>query len=338
MEEDRRVKWVDYAKAIGIFLVVYGHVLRGINSAGFSPPSELFALSDKVIYGFHMPLFFFLSGLFIVKSIDKGAGRNLKQKAVTLLIPYFVWSIIQGTVEVLLSSVSNSTYSFIELTTDVVFNPIGQFWFIYVLFIINAIVYLIYKHISLNVLLVFSIVLAITANYVNLWLIDEIMCYSVYFILGVYLSKINVLKLVQFKMSNKVSVLLTLLIFIMANYIYFSFIGRLNYGTFGSLILALSGILFIISTSAYLSTKNLEFLRYIGVNSMIIYLVHIIAGSGTRIIIDKFLNYQGYTVHLLFGVMAGVILPLLTLEVSKHIKLQGVLFGYKTNNQVTQKG
>lgn len=49
MQTEKRIDWIDYAKAIGIFLVVVGHTYAGN------------ALTNW-IYSFHMPLFFFLSG------------------------------------------------------------------------------------------------------------------------------------------------------------------------------------------------------------------------------------------------------------------------------------
>lgn len=53
-----RTEWVDYAKAIGIILVVFGHVNRGIYDAGFGLPESIHSVVDSVIYSFHMPLFF----------------------------------------------------------------------------------------------------------------------------------------------------------------------------------------------------------------------------------------------------------------------------------------
>lgn len=47
-----RIKWIDNARAIGILLVVLGHSLI---------PASI----QTYIYSFHMPLFFFLSGLFL---------------------------------------------------------------------------------------------------------------------------------------------------------------------------------------------------------------------------------------------------------------------------------
>ena len=65
---ENRSHWVDYAKAIGIVLVVYGHVLKGLHSAGIKMPEAFYELSYSIVYTFHMPLFFFLSGLFFYSS------------------------------------------------------------------------------------------------------------------------------------------------------------------------------------------------------------------------------------------------------------------------------
>ena len=50
MEDTKRIDFIDVAKGIAIFLVVYGHTYDGRNLHLF-------------IYSFHMPLFFFISGL-----------------------------------------------------------------------------------------------------------------------------------------------------------------------------------------------------------------------------------------------------------------------------------
>lgn len=64
-----RETWVDYAKGIGIILVVFGHANRGLYSSGIYISPEIYHYLDNIIYSFHMPLFFFLSGLFFVSSI-----------------------------------------------------------------------------------------------------------------------------------------------------------------------------------------------------------------------------------------------------------------------------
>ena len=51
----KRIKYIDIAKGIGILLVVMGH----------NDLMAIFPFIKKLIFSFHMPLFFFLSGYFI---------------------------------------------------------------------------------------------------------------------------------------------------------------------------------------------------------------------------------------------------------------------------------
>lgn len=46
-----RLHWLDYSKTIGMYWVVLGHVFKDNTQ-----------LLKDIIYSFHMPLFFFLSG------------------------------------------------------------------------------------------------------------------------------------------------------------------------------------------------------------------------------------------------------------------------------------
>lgn len=73
----KRIEYIDIAKGIGILLVVLGH-----NDFGYISP-----FGYKLIYSFHMPLFFFLSGYFLNTSIPFVAF--LKKRFNSLLKPYF---------------------------------------------------------------------------------------------------------------------------------------------------------------------------------------------------------------------------------------------------------
>lgn len=73
-----RIKCVDLIKGIGIILVVLGHL----------------PINDKLhmqIYSFHMPLFFFCSGLFFKpKTIVQGLKKDIK----SILMPYIFFALI----------------------------------------------------------------------------------------------------------------------------------------------------------------------------------------------------------------------------------------------------
>ena len=58
-----RIAWLDFAKGVGIFLVVVGHAVGGIDVAGVPDEAGLLQALDQTIYAFHMPLFFLLSGV-----------------------------------------------------------------------------------------------------------------------------------------------------------------------------------------------------------------------------------------------------------------------------------
>lgn len=70
----KRIEWIDIAKGIGIILVVIGHI------------SQIKVLND-IIYSFHMPLFFMISGFF-----HKDKNDFIKHKLHTIIIPYIFFS------------------------------------------------------------------------------------------------------------------------------------------------------------------------------------------------------------------------------------------------------
>ena len=77
---------IDSAKGIGIILVVFGHAWRGAFGAGLIPNTVLFGAIDAGIYAFHMPLFFFLSGLLFLETLRKyDMGKLLKGRVTRLL-------------------------------------------------------------------------------------------------------------------------------------------------------------------------------------------------------------------------------------------------------------
>src|SRR5262249_47203519 len=90
---------------------------------------------DAWIYAFHMPLFFFLSGLFLLRSTDKRWGEFATDKIRVLAYPYFVWSVITIIVKSGLGSAVHQPYELSDLSR-ILYAPVDQFWFLYVLFVL----------------------------------------------------------------------------------------------------------------------------------------------------------------------------------------------------------
>lgn len=65
VSKKERLHWLDYSKTIGMYLVVLGHV------------KDNTLLLKGIIYSFHMPFFFFLSGFLHKLRIGGGGGEVL---------------------------------------------------------------------------------------------------------------------------------------------------------------------------------------------------------------------------------------------------------------------
>lgn len=129
----KRIEYLDIARGIGILLVVLGH-------NDFAALSPFF---HQVIYSFHIPLFFFLSGYFVDTSLSffdyskKRFHAVLKPYLFTIVLIYF-------------TSVSFEKMSFqtaIVRITKALYGSIdyidwGQLWFLPTLFVVSLYAFL----------------------------------------------------------------------------------------------------------------------------------------------------------------------------------------------------
>ena len=130
-----RIAAVDSAKGIGILLVVFGHAWRGAQGAGLISDTALFRAVDFAVYAFHMPLFFFLSGLLILETLQKyPAGILLRGRVSRLLWPMALWSWIFFGVKFLAGPAVNSPVALADFPL-VPLPPYEHLWFLWALFL-----------------------------------------------------------------------------------------------------------------------------------------------------------------------------------------------------------
>lgn len=75
-----RYEYIDITKGIGILLVVWAHIL-------------LIGWSHELIYAFHMPLFFFVSGMLFRPQRYDSFKQFVVVRAKRLLVPYAIYSV-----------------------------------------------------------------------------------------------------------------------------------------------------------------------------------------------------------------------------------------------------
>ena len=78
---EKRLDYIDIAKGLGMLAIVWGHIC----CKGWS---------NELVYSFHIPLFFFLSGMMFNREKYPSFWQFFKKRAKRLLIPYAVYSVL----------------------------------------------------------------------------------------------------------------------------------------------------------------------------------------------------------------------------------------------------
>ncbi len=139
----KRYDFIDIAKGLGMILVIWGHII-------------LHGPLNNFIYSFHMPLFFFISGMLFAPQKYANVKEFVKRKIKTLLIPYFLLSILTYIWWVLVENrISNSSnniiFSFIQIfiaqgSSSYMLHNIPM-WFVSCLFFVEILYIYIYIYI-----------------------------------------------------------------------------------------------------------------------------------------------------------------------------------------------
>jgi fucose 4-O-acetylase-like acetyltransferase len=305
-----RLDWIDYTKGLGIFLVVLGHTLRGLigDSSGVHPKEWTYL--DSWIYSFHMPLFFFLSGLLSSKMAAKSSQEFISEKIRIIAYPYILWTFVIQSIRVLSGQENTSFVNFIGHFWTTTYQPIGIFWFFYVLLLISLSHFSLMKF-SKNTWLTLGFSIGIYCYHIlfsgiTLWdPFTKASIYSLYFTCGILLA--NQSSLNKSPTNNMFLAAASILGFTAIS-IAPSLIHTTTTTTAEPYpLIAISGIIGSISLARILDNLQwLQFLKTWGQLSLQIYVVHTATAAMARILLKKILNIDDLTIHLFIGVFAGI--------------------------------
>lgn len=267
---------IDIAKGIGIYLVCLGH----------TTPNEVVL---KWLYSFHMPLFFFLSGIF--HSQSENYFVFFKKKVRALLVPYLFFAITLFMFFLLVSkkigfSVGENLSvkeNFIGIFIGTEIKDLsqvswgGQLWFLLALFLVANFMYFVKKislksQILMNFLMILiNIYLSKKIHFYLPWcFLTVLMAFNFYWIGNYFKNDI---------LGRKNIPNLILLVLGIINLIISQLNGRVDMwgNNYGNLILffigAYSGILFLIFFIKRFILNN-KLLEYIGKNSLVVLAYH----------------------------------------------------------------
>jgi fucose 4-O-acetylase-like acetyltransferase len=333
-----RLEWVDVARGVGIVLVVAGHVLGGLIDAGITPETDWFRPALLTIYLFHMPLFFFLSGLFIVARIDRGQERFLREIARGIVWPYFLWGLLQTLVAYLASNYTNTPIHDVWPELGKMFtHPPAQFWFLYGLFVAQILALIVVPRIGAPGFFLLSLALFCLDLDMLPPVFDTTSRMLPFFALGIWLGRVPALTTPAPPVSRMQAAGLVALALvavwlscraIMADVDFAGLrtlaITRLAWG-WPHAVTALLGLSAAIALALHLPPRLREGLRYLGSLSMAIFVLHIMVIAGTRIVLVRIFHFEDPAMLAVLLTTLGVGAPLLAAEIARKFELQRVL-------------
>ena len=311
-----KLDWVYIAKGIGIILVAIGH---------FDPADEpvLWRQVRLVIYEFHMPLFFILSG-YLFDRAKYTYSALVSRKIKRLLYPFFAITLAFLILKVVAQQLVPIRYPVtIASLGDVVVNPAGSFvpivWFIQALFLIFLVYPLLKKALRSDYVIM---LLAIVANTLlggyELPVLNKALFNLPFFVFGMVLRDnasaptsghrqlmylaVTLVSFVCLTLSERVFTPLTLAVDI--SYLF-------------AVLLGIVGALMVVQMSQLIRSSGpstvRQLLTVVGFYSMSIYLFHTMFESAVRVLFFQLdiLPPPPFVILAALAVSAGVFIPLL---------------------------
>ena len=328
----KRIGYIDALKGFAIVCVVLGHLLRGFRSAGlYTDYNALMIHIDNILYSFHMPLFFTISGfLFYRAYCINRANKTAKFRCAILnnVYVYVLFSVIQWIFKMIFSSSVNEGYTLKDLIL-LPFKPMSPYWYLYVLVIYYILFYLIYdrmtdKRCILVLFCMVSLIGSLITYFINFddWFsMDTLLNNIMYFALGIYLADDSTDRN-KSKITFAITSCVTLAAFIVniackCNVTSIPIAGRIISGCI---------VLFAIEAFKKISVlSNSTIFQLLGRYSLEIYVTHCFITSAFRIIMGK-LGIEIFILNVIIGMILSVILPVMCSCVLKLIHLHDIVF------------
>lgn len=324
---ETRYDFIDVAKGIGVFLVILSHLL------------EYDSLLSIIIYRFHVPLFFLLSGLFAKTNVR--FVECMKKSIKRLLVPYLIFFAIGIFVTIVIYGFKSIDYFdllrnfFLAKLTDI---NVGSIWFLAALFNVTILFNLLQRFILKNNNMVVVLFVLGLMCFVAFYLpkIQERISFEIPFKIHVSLMAI-VFYMIGFYLKNHIlslnfclnslerifillvfGAVIVIIPFLIPDIINFAH-ARYGSSLFNFLFVAFCGSFFVITLSVVL--RRFRPLAYIGKNSLIIFSLHTLFIPLFNYLIDTFVISNNVFVSIIGGILILLIMIVLCFcyDISKRI-------------------
>jgi uncharacterized membrane protein YcfT len=277
-----RVDWVDYAKGFCIVMVVMMHSTLGVEAAA----GEQSWMHHAVAFAkpFRMPDFFLISGLFLARVIDRDWRTYLDRKVVHFAYFYVLWVTIQFGFKAPGLAAEHGARGVALMYLESFIEPFGTLWFIYLLPIFFVLTKLTR---GAPVIVIWTVLAALEVAHIQTgWTaVDEFANRFVYFYTG-YILAPRIFAIAATVQARPWLAVLGLVVWAAFNGFYVA--AGLDGKPFISLTLGLIGAVAVVSVSALMAKSDVFApLRYLGKNSIVVYLAFFLGMAGSRALLLK---------------------------------------------------
>lgn len=281
---NKRIKYIDYTKGIGILLIVLAHCIQY-----FEPMTGL----NKYVCSFHVPIFFVAAGClaFYQKSRELDFMTFVKKRAKALLVPYVIFSLVNSAIKfaVLFAKHSITVEAIKGELTELLITGNGTVWFLVTLFGVELVFWFLKKYIKKNINILYSclcIILLFAPYMLNQKLGNTIGLVLIRIIagLGFYLLGYLMLQVIENKSTGVLCVIACLLctagtiisLFFGAQCAFFA--GKFE-KCIPSILVSAFLSLGILTLLMFIDKKDADnqitgILKYFGKNSLIVMVIH----------------------------------------------------------------
>ena len=294
----QRINWIDWAKSVCMFLVILGHCHL----------CESQQIITQVIYSFHIPLFFFLSGILCPKRFSL---ETLKKDLKYIIVPYFTYGMLLAILNSIISKELSLEYYLQSLLALCYGNDIniGPIWFLPALFICKQFYYLFQwigekSIIAHTILIVFSFLFTFFIGSYDICL--PLFADSGFFGLPFFLIGSMSLTWISERLSDKTPLLPTVIVLFAITICLSVFndsvnLATCNYGNYLALyyLNAFAGISFIIGICLLLNPYINRFTTITSYGTIVILGIH---GPILRVLqyyLPVYLGYYTTTINLM---------------------------------------
>lgn len=313
-----RIHYIDIMKGIGILFVILGHMQKLISSSIL-----------LLIYSFHIPLFYFISGMVYKERYDEyDKLEYVKKIGGSLLYPYltlFVINMFYGLIKEGIVKFPKYVLSFLYSNFIFDSNYVGAIWFLCSLFVVEFMFFLIHNSNNKKIMMFSTVIFGIFMKLVvtiygfrfPLWL--DVSFYGlIFYYMGYKLKKFD------FKYYH---IICLVIIYVLSIYLNVNYFGEYLINNHSDLLYLRIGcsIIYIVSAISAIiiilfmckKVKRCLLIEEFGKNSLIIMGIHIIILQITTKMVG-YLQLGNMINILIIFIFTAVISLLCSKMINKH--------------------